>query len=217
VESLGNKLKSIREAKGWTYEYISRETNISARYLEALEREDFSCFPGEPYVKGFLKNYGEYLGINSDELLSLYRSLRLQEQPIPVEQLLKGPSPLPKILGVVAIFLAVMAVAGGAIFVINRLPKKGPAPVAEERTALEYTLTADFLERRFYPGDSILVSVDHNSYKLVFSNLSDAITITTPRGNLMLDLGQEVMVDLNDDGFHELRITAADYVKNNSS
>jgi len=58
VESLGNKLKTAREAKGLNFDYISRETNISTKYLDALEREDFSCFPGEPYVRGFLKNYG---------------------------------------------------------------------------------------------------------------------------------------------------------------
>ena len=217
MESLGSKLKTAREAKGWSYDYVSRETNISTRYLEALEREDFSSFPGEPYVRGFLKNYAEYLGLNGDELLSLYRSLRLQEQPIPVEQLLKGPSPLPKIIGAAAIVLAVLVLAGGAIFFIYRLPKKAPAAVAESRSASEYTLNADFIERRFYPGDSVLVTVDNNSYKLVFSSLGDAITITTPRGNVMLDLSQEVLVDLNNDGIQELRIVAADFVKNNSS
>ena len=217
MESLGYKLRSTREAKGWSYDYISRETNISTRYLEALEREDFSCFPGEPYVRGFLKNYGEYLGINGDELLSLYRSFRLQEQPIPVEQLLKGPSPLPKILKVAAVIIGLAALAGGTYFFINRFPKKSPVQVPEARIAAEYTLTTDFLERRFYPGDSILVTVEGSQYKLVFSSLSDAVTIATPKGNLMLDLGQDVTVDLNDDGFHELRITAADYVKNNSA
>jgi len=217
VESLGNKLKTAREAKGLNFDYISRETNISTKYLDALEREDFSCFPGEPYVRGFLKNYGEYLGINGEELLSLYRSLRLQEQPVPVEQLLKGPSPLPKIFGTIGIVLVAFGLAAGGYFIVQRLPKKSPAPVSETRTAVEYTLTADFLERRFYPGDSILVIIDNNPYKLVFANLSDAVTITTPGGNVMLDLGQELTVDLNDDGFQELRITAADYSKNNSA
>ena len=217
MESLGNKLKITREAKGWSYDYVSRETNISARYLEALEREDFSCFPGEPYVRGFLKNYGEYLGINPDELLSLYRSLRIQEQPVPVEQLLKGPSPVPKIIGAIAIVLAVLGIAGGAIFIIYRLPKKSPVAVPEPRPVSEYTLNSNFFERRFYPGDSILVTIDNNIYKLILSGLSDAITVTTPRGNIMLDLGQEVTVDLNNDGFQELRIVAADFVKNDSA
>jgi len=217
VESLGNKLRINREAKGWTFDYISRETNISTRYLEALEREDFSCFPGEPYVKGFLKNYGEYLGINGEELLSLYRSIKLQEQPVPVEQLLKGPSRAPKIAGAIVIVLAVLALAGGAFYIIPRLPKKSPAPVPAARPVSEYTMNTDSFERRFYPGDSILVNVENNSYKLVFSSLSDVVTITTPGGNVMIDLSQEVMIDLNNDGFQELRIIAADFAKNESA
>jgi cytoskeletal protein RodZ len=218
VESLGEKLKTIREERGWSYEYISRETNISGRYLEALEREDFSGFPGEPYVLGFLKNYGEFLGLDPAELLSLYRSLKIQEQPVPVEQLLKGPSPLPKIIrGVVITLAALGLIAGVVYFVVFRLPQKTPESPQAARTASEYAMNTDFLERRFYPGDSILITDGTDSYKLVFTSLSDAITITTPRGPVMLDLGQEVTVDLSNNGSAELRIIAADFVKNDSA
>jgi hypothetical protein len=75
-------------------------------------------------------------------------------------------------------------------------------------------MNADFLERRFYPGDSIFVNGDAGSYKLVFSSLGDTITVATPKGPVMLDLSQEVTVDLNNDGFDELKIIAADFVKN---
>ena len=216
MESLGSKLRTVREAKGLTYDYISRETNISSRYLEALENEDFTPFPGEPYAMGFLKNYGEYLGLDTEELQSLYRSIKLREQPVPVEQLLRNPSPLPKIFGGVAAALAVLALAGGVIFFINRSPGETEAAPVMARSAAEYVLTTDFLERRFYPGDSILVSEGDNSYKLVFSNISDAVTIVTPRGPVMLDLGQEVIVDLNNEGSGGLRILAADFVKNDT-
>jgi len=216
VESLGNKLKEARESKGLTYEYISRDTNITSKYLEALEKEDYSPFPGEPYVLGFIRNYGEYLGLDPDELMSLYRSIKLREQPVPMEQLLRNSSPLPKILKGFGICLAVLALVGGAGYFIYRLPKKPNVPQQTVRTAAEYMLNNDSFERRMYPGDSILVVEGPNSYKLVFSSLSDAITITTPGGPVMLDLGQEVTVDLNSDGFGELRIFAADFVKNDN-
>ena len=216
MESLGNKLKNVREAKGLSYEYVSQETNISSRYLEALEREDFSPFPGEPYVLGFLKNYGEYLGLNSEELQSLYRSIKLRDQPVPVEELLRNPSPVPKILMVLAVCLAVLVLGAGVTYFIYRFPFKTETAHTPERTASEYTLNADYLERRFYPGDSILVSDGIDSYKLVFTGISDAITITTPRGPVVLDLGQEVTIDLNSDGSEDLRIIAADFVKNDA-
>jgi len=216
VESLGNKLKEARETKGLTFEHVSRDTNISSKFLEALEREDYTPFPGEPYVLGFLKNYGEYLGLDPEELLSLYRSIKIREQPVPVEQLLRNPSPLPKILGRLAICLVLLAVVGGAGYYIYRMPKKPDVAQQTVRTASEYMLNNDFFERRLYPGDSILVVEGSDSYKLVFSGISDAITITTPRGPIMLDLGQQVTVDLNNDGFGELRILAADFVKNDN-
>ena len=219
MESLGDKLRTIREERGLSYDFVSRETNISSRYLEALEREDFTPFPGEPYALGFLKSYGEYLGINSEELLFLYRSLKIQEQPIPMKQLLKGPSPLPKILGVIALVLALLGLVAGAVYVMPRLPERTPEapPAVEERVVSEYAMSTDFLERRFYPGDTILVTEGSGSYRLIFSSLSDAVTITTPRGPVMLDLGQEVTVDLADDGFSGLRIIAADFAKNDGA
>ena len=217
MESLGEKLKTVREERGWSYDYISREINISAKYLEALERENFSCFPGEPYVLGFLKNYAEFLDLNPEELLSLYRSLKIQEQPVPVEQLLKNPSPLPKILAIAAIVLAILALGAGVFYLISRSPKKSQDSPQAARTVMEYTMTTDVLERRFYPQDTILITEGTDSYKLVFTSISDAVTITTPRGPIMLDLGQEVTVKLNDDGFMELRINAADFVKNDSA
>ena len=217
MESLGNKLRTVREGKGLAYDFISRETNISAKYLEALEREDFSGFPGEPYVLGFLRNYGEYLGIDTEELLALYRSLKIQEQPIPVEQLLRDPSPAPKIIGIIASVLIVLILAGGGIFWYYRMPKKPSAPQLAARKAAEYVLNSDSLEKRMYPGDSILITEGSDSYKLVFTNLSDAVTITTPAGPVMLDLGQDTNVDLNNDGFTELRIIASDFVKNDGA
>jgi len=216
MESLGNKLKTAREAKGLNYDYISRETNISSRYLEALEREDFSGFPGEPYVLGFLKNYGEYLGLDPAELQSLYNSFKIQEQPTPVEQLLRSPSRAPKILAVIAITIAVLGLAAGTYYIFTRIPRKTPAPVDTARKTSEYVLNTDFLERRFYPGDSILVSGETGSYKLIFSSLTDTVTINAPRGPVMLELGQEVTTDLNNDGFPDLRIIIADFVKNDS-
>ncbi|MDR2258131.1 MAG: helix-turn-helix domain-containing protein [Treponema sp.] len=217
MESLGEKLKTARESKGLNFDQVSRETNIAGRYLEALEAEDFSGFPGEPYVTGFLRNYSEYLGLDAQEALSLYRSLKIQEQPVPVEQLLKSPSPLPRILIAVAVVLAVLGAAGGGVFFFINRPRKAAAPAPVVRPASEFAMTAESLEKRLYPGDSVLVSLGTTRYKIELSNLGEALTITTPAGAVGLDLSQKVTVDLNGDGIAELLITAADFVKNNSA
>jgi transcriptional regulator with XRE-family HTH domain len=214
VESLGDKLKSARESKGYSFDYIGRETNIARRYLEALESEDFSKFPGEPYALGFLRNYGEYLGLDVQELLSLYRALKIQEQPAPVEQLLKGPSPAPRVLLTIAIVLVVLAVLGGGVYFFIRHPWQTGTEAVAARSAVEYVLEGQSLERRFYRGDSILVPLGDDQYKLELANLGEVVTLATPGGAVILELSQEVLVDINSDGIGDLRITVADFVRN---
>jgi cytoskeletal protein RodZ len=217
VESLGEKLKTARELKGLNFDQVSRETNIAGRYLEALEAEDFSGFPGEPYVTGFLRNYSEYLGLDARETLSLYRSLKIQEQPVPVEQLLKSPSPLPRILITAAVVLVVLGAAGGGVYFFINRPRKEAAAAPASRSVSELVMSDGVLERRLYKGDSVLVPLDINQYKIELSNVGEALTLTTPGGPVILDLSQKVNVDLNSDGIADLQITAADFVKNNSA
>jgi cytoskeletal protein RodZ len=217
VESLGEKLKTAREQRGLNFEQVSRETNIAGRYLEALEAENFSGFPGEPYVIGFLRNYGEYLGLDVQELLSLYRALKIQEQPIPVEQLLKSPSPLPRMLIPLAAALLALCVLGGGVFLFLNRPRRAAPQAPASREPAEIVMNSGSLERRLYRGDSVLVPLGANQYKLELSNLGEALTLTVPAGELVLDLSQKVTVDLDGDGIAELQITAADFVKNDSA
>lgn len=214
MESLGEKLKTARESKGLSYEQVSMETNIAVRYIEALENEFFSSFPGEPYIVGFIRNYGAYLDLDVQELLSLYRAIKIQEQPIPVEQLLKGPSPAPKILSAVAITLAALIVVGGGVYFFITHSRQTQAAAPVKRAAAEYIMSGDSYERRFYPGDTILVPFEANQYKLELSNLSDTITVRTPRGAVKLELGQSAVLDLNSNGIPDVQITAADFAKN---
>jgi len=218
MESLGEKLRAARDEKGLNFDQISRETNISIRYLEALETENFAIFPGEPYVIGFLKNYGAYLDLDVQKLISLYRALRIQEQPIPVEQLIIQQPKIPKFIIPAAISMAVVfAIGCGIYFLILPLANRVPSdntPVS--RSPVEYVLEGNSMERRFYRSDSILIPVETDMYKLELSNLGEAVTIRTPAGSVILDLSQEANVDLNNDGVPELRITVADFAKNNA-
>jgi hypothetical protein len=193
---------------------VSRDTNIAVRYIKALEEEDFSCFPGEPYILGFLRNYSEYLGLDAQEQLSRYRALKIQEQPVPVEQLLHSPVSVRKIVLSILIPLLVLGLGGGAYYFVTHRPVWEPGPGPELREPVEYSMGPETLERRFYTGDSVLVPLGDSPYKLVLSGLEDAVSITSPSGQLMLDLGQEAELDLNNDGLRELRIGAADFVRN---
>jgi cytoskeletal protein RodZ len=216
VESLGEKLQTAREAKGISFDQAGRDTNIAIRYLEALEKENFSGFPGEAYITGFIRNYGTYLDLNVQDLLSLYRAIRIYEQPVPVEQLLKTPSPLPKIAVTAAIVVVVLVLVGGGVLALIKRPKKPKAETPVSRALAEHIMNGTSFERRFYKGDSILVPLGADQYKLDLMNLGEAVTLRTPGGSIVLDLSQEANIDLNNDGAADLVVTAADFAKNNA-
>lgn len=70
--SIVNKLKEAREKKGISIQKASEETRISAKFLEALEKDDYKLFPAEVYLKGFLRIYASYLGLDPKDLLKDY-------------------------------------------------------------------------------------------------------------------------------------------------
>jgi cytoskeletal protein RodZ len=218
MDSLGEKLRSARESKGLDFEYVGRETNIARRYLEALENEDFSKFPGEPYIMGFMRNYGEYLGLDVNELLSLYRALRIQEQPVPVEELLAPRKQFPRGLAVGLVVFALAAALGGGVYAILRIiPRSEPQQAVEERRPLEYTLDSVYLERRFYVGDSVLVPLGPERFKMELLALNDGARIGAPLGAVDLGLSGEQIVDLDGDGMGDLLIILSDYSKGDPS
>jgi len=216
MESLGDKFKNARNEKNLSLEQVSKETTISIRYLEAMETENFSVFPGEPYIIGFLKNYSDYLDLDVQKVLSLYRALRIQEQPVPVDQLLKKKHEFPKFIIPVLIGLIVLGSGGWAVYTfiiknLSNIVRETPAA----RASVEHIMEGNSMDRRLYRNDSVLFSINNETYRLVLSNLGETVTIRTPGGgNRNLDLGQEATVDLNNDGIFELRITVADFAKN---
>ncbi len=81
--TLGTYLSGAREAKGIDLHDAAQQTRISTHYLKAMEEEDFSKLPGEVFVRGFLKNYARFLGLDEAEVLKRYQELKPPKQPQP--------------------------------------------------------------------------------------------------------------------------------------
>jgi cytoskeletal protein RodZ len=73
AHKLGDVLRAAREARGVDLARVERDTKIRARYLAALETGEYRDLPGAVYTKGFLRNYGAYLGLDAEYLIDLYR------------------------------------------------------------------------------------------------------------------------------------------------
>ena len=67
-DTIGEILRNAREARDLSIEDVNRETKISVNVIRALEQDDMESFASETYLKGFLKNYAMYLGLDANKL-----------------------------------------------------------------------------------------------------------------------------------------------------
>ena len=80
MQTIGNYLKSGREARNIRLSEVARSTKISKWYLDCLEKDEFDKIPGGPYIKGYIASYASYIGIEEDEILKRYDSLHLNNE-----------------------------------------------------------------------------------------------------------------------------------------
>jgi Helix-turn-helix domain len=84
---IGPALRQARESLGKSLEEAGRDTRIRPEYLDALERESFHTLRGDVYVRGFLRSYSAYLGLDPDKVLGAYGHVEAPttflEQPSP--------------------------------------------------------------------------------------------------------------------------------------
>jgi cytoskeleton protein RodZ len=67
-DTIGEILKRAREAKDLSIEDVNKETKISVAVIRGLEQDDMESFASETYLKGFLKNYAIFLGLDANQL-----------------------------------------------------------------------------------------------------------------------------------------------------
>ncbi|WP_432359231.1 helix-turn-helix domain-containing protein [Sporosarcina sp. UB5] len=122
MTGLGDRLKEARTTKGYSLDDLQSITKIQKRYLSGIENEDYSMMPGAFYVRAFIKQYSEAVGLDSDEMLSLYKESAMHEKleeentqitpPMKRRRGIKGNSRLneliPKII--MALFIVVIIV-----------------------------------------------------------------------------------------------------------
>jgi hypothetical protein len=76
VFEIGNSLREARLRQGLDFPELEQSTKIRGKYLRALEAEQFEVLPAQTYVRGFLRTYAEFLGLDGqlyvDEFNSRY-------------------------------------------------------------------------------------------------------------------------------------------------
>jgi cytoskeletal protein RodZ len=118
MESLGEYLKKERELRGVTIDEISHITRISSRFLFSLEKDDYGSLPSDVFVKGFLRAYAKCVGLDPNEVISIYEKTKKTEDVIEVQEhervKLKAQNSRPFLFFIVIAFI--ITAIGGVVY-----------------------------------------------------------------------------------------------------
>jgi cytoskeletal protein RodZ len=73
MRTVGQVLQKTRVEKGLELRDLAKVTRIQIKFLDALEKDDYSQLPSSTVARGFIKNYGKALGLSSETILALFR------------------------------------------------------------------------------------------------------------------------------------------------
>ncbi len=169
---------------------IEAQTKIRAKYLRALENEEWGLLPGPTFVKSFLRTYAQALGLDGKALVEEYRlhhegpSEGMLEPIVAPSQRNRGRSPMPgpsrgytvavSAIGLIIVILIVLLIAGGGSGGKSTTSKKhattSAARATHKGTAASGStrLTAGIVTLSLKPTGSVYVClVGENGRKLI--------------------------------------------------
>lgn len=73
MPGIGSTLRDARIRARIDVAEVEAQTKIRAKYLRAMENEEWELLPGPVYIKSFLRTYGDYLGLDSRLLVEEYK------------------------------------------------------------------------------------------------------------------------------------------------
>ncbi|MDA1475473.1 helix-turn-helix domain-containing protein [Bacillus changyiensis] len=121
MTELGIRLKEAREEKGMSLADLQAVTKIQKRYLTALEEGNYEIIPGKFYVRAFIKQYAEAVGLDSELLFEEYKKDIPNSYNDDVSERISSIKPqkeLPKSASKVLELLPTLLVTAGIIVVI---------------------------------------------------------------------------------------------------
>ena len=142
MAEIGARLREARMRAKIDINEVEVRTNIRAKYLRAIENEEWDLLPGEVYVKSFLRTYGSYLGLDTRQLLDDFK----RQYEAPSDHELRPIAPLgrdrdrdrgfrrPRIPPWVAIVSVLILVVAALYYVGRRSTKSSTTPTTHVST-----------------------------------------------------------------------------------
>lgn len=184
MRTVGQILKEERLKKNFSLEQVERATKIRAKYLRAIESDDFAKMPTSPYIQGFIKNYSDYLGLRSTTILALFRRQFLENRKksdLVEEPLIESSSRLTPNKVILALLVFLVMGMGGYFYRQYRILHEPPPLTVESPkdelvtkedvvamfgdTDIDATLTLN--------GEPLIIKDDGKFYKDVLLNIGN--------------------------------------------
>ena len=78
-------MKHVNKKKNLSLDDVEKGTNIRKLYIKSIEEGNYEKLPGEVFLKGFIKTYGKFLGLDSQKLIEQYKQEK--NTPNPAEEI----------------------------------------------------------------------------------------------------------------------------------
>jgi hypothetical protein len=219
VFEIGASLREARLKRGLSPADVNKAIRIRDRYLQALEEERWELLPGDAYVKGFLRTYADFLGLDANLYVDEYSSRfgEREEQPL-------APQPLPRserrhggsrrrrglVRPLVALLVVAAVVAAVAAWRLDRGSGNASPPATSSTTTGTTTTTKHKTHRRVVlPKTAVLVAArgatwldvryGSSSGKLIYENVlaqGKKLSVPLTRGKVWVRIGLPANLDV---------------------
>ncbi len=222
MEPLGEYLKDVREEKNLSIDRIIKETHIIKKFIIAIEKDEFTEFPGEAYLKGFLRNYSEYLGLDPNEIIKRYETIKLAEAPTPIEQLIPKPRPNFMTLIVMISIAAVILIGALGYFTYKTIflnpefiAKRAEKKQKKENTKGLYTLKEDKSIFLLKKDEKVEITVASVTYFIEAKNIYPYVKIAdSNEQEIFMKKDESYKIDLNNDQKNDIELVLKSWNEN---
>lgn len=212
-ESVGYYLRRAREVREIELEDIAKKTKISVRFLKAIEEGKWHLLPGDVFVKGFIRAYAQFLGLNSDEIVEKYVQEKGLEPKNDFEVLQKKSIPIKLIylfvgflflIFIISLFIFLKKSKGLEVVVSLEKPVINTEKISEKENPVVKNIATE-LELLFMRHCWIRVEIDGNKVFEGFKETSDKLEYAF-KDSFVLKVGDAGALQVIKDGVPQPRL-----------
>ena len=141
METLGDYLKSKREAQNITLDEVSQATRIRRTILEAIENNDYDLIPPKVFTQGFIKSYASYLGLDENDVIKqFYEIMESREKKKEPDEPIQQQPPQPFLTPARLAVLGIICIVALTLWLFRKNPQ--PADDIVAKSSLQTSSTS---------------------------------------------------------------------------